>query len=237
MRVLIIDDEPVAQRILQSYLERIPSLSLAGVCKNAIEAFTVLNTGNVDLMLLDINMPEISGLDFVKALKAPPMIIFTTAYSEYAVESYNLNAIDYLLKPIPFERFLKAMDKARSSVCLASTTVDGDREPQERMMFVKSEGKLVRIDLKKLWLLESLKDYVRLHTEGEKLMVLYTMQLIEEQLSQHTEFIRISRSCIVNINYVREIDGNTIRMKNTSVTIGTTYRPEIYKMIEKLKLH
>jgi len=111
IRTLIVDDEPIAQEILETYVAKIPELELAGKCKNALEAFSILNKGETDLMLLDINMPEISGMDFLKSLKNPPLVIFTTAYSEFAIESYELNAVDYLLKPISFDRFLRAIDK------------------------------------------------------------------------------------------------------------------------------
>ena len=240
MNVLIVDDEPLARDILETYILKMTGLKLAGKCKNALEAFSMLNKQQVDVMLLDINMPEISGIDFIKTLKKPPLVIFTTAYSEYAVESYELNAIDYLVKPVSFDRFLKAIDKAgymlqpaalKNTNVTALSSLSGDG-----VLFVKTEGKLVKIDLAHLWLIEGLKDYVRLWTDTGKIIVHTTMKSFEDQLSAISLFIRVNKSYIINIKYVHEIDGNTIRLKDQSVTIGNTYRDAVYEHLNKLKL-
>jgi len=238
-KVLIVDDEPLAQEILEAYINKIPGLEIAGKCKNALEAFSVLNKQEINLMLLDINMPEISGIEFLRTLKKPPMTIFTTAYSEFAVESYELDAVDYLVKPISFERFLKAINKATELLHAAK----GGNAPAvtmsntgESLLFVKSEGKLVKIDLSKLWFVEGLKDYVRFWTETGKVIVHATMKSIEEQLSGVNYFVRVSKSYIVNINCIKEIDGNTIRIKEQEVIIGSTYRDEINKLFNSYKL-
>lgn len=234
MQVLIVDDEPLAQDILESYIRKIPSLSLAGMCNNALEAFSLLNTTPVDLMLLDINMPEISGLDFLKMLKAPPPVIFTTAYSEFAVLSYELDATDYLVKPIPFDRFLKAIQKVQERKTQAApATTTGNEVP---VLFVRTEGKLVKIDLEKLWLIEALKDYVRLWTEHGNIVVHSTMKNIEEQLAARPGFIRVSKSYIVNFRYITEVDGNIIRIKNQIITIGNTYRDTVHEVFNNYRL-
>lgn len=240
MKVLIVDDEPIARNILNSYLLKISGAGLVGKCGTALEAFSALTTQQVDPVLLDINMPGISGIDLIESLKNPPMIIFTTAYSEYAVKSYELNAVDYLVKPIPFDRFLKAMDRAfaifHSAVLKNTNVMHGSAAGDNQILFVKSEGKLVKVDLAQLWLVEGLKDYVRLWTNTGKIMVLTTMKSMEEQLSGHPSFLRINKSYIVNVRYINEVDGNTIRIKDQSVTIGNTYRAEVYRFFDKHKL-
>jgi DNA-binding LytR/AlgR family response regulator len=236
--VLIVDDEPIARDIMETYVQKLPELHLVGKCKNALEAFQLVSKVQVDLLLLDINMPEINGMDFLKTLKNPPLVIFTTAYSEYAIESYELNAVDYLLKPVPFDRFLKGVNKA-IDILRAETkvvpVVTGSAQV-DNLMFVKAEGKLVRIDLAELWFVEGLKDYVRLWTDKGKIIVHSTMKNFEEQLSAYANFVRIHKSYIVNIRYISEVDGNSVRIKDQLITIGNTYRDEIYNMLNKYKL-
>ena len=240
MQVLIVDDEPIAQNIMQTYIQKIEGFAVAGRCKNALEAFSILSKEHVDLILLDINMPEISGIDLIKTLKNPPWVIFTTAYSQFAVESYELNAIDYLLKPVSFDRFLKAIAKLNSVVQMEAgkhaQTGTSAVNPGSNLLFVKSGGKLVKIDLAQLWLVEGLKDYVRLWTDTGKIVVLSTMQHFEDQLSANPLFIRVSRSYIINLKYIRDVEGNSIRIKDQTVTIGNTYRNDIYALLEQMKL-
>lgn len=242
IQVLIVDDEPLARDILETYLLKTPDVQLAGTCKNALEAFSLLSKQQVDIMLLDINMPEISGMDFLKTLKNPPGIIFTTAYSEYAVESYELNALDYLLKPISFERFLKAINKAIETTRQKSTVsapIESSTSPvstKDNILFVKSDGKLVKIDLAQLWFVEGLKDYVRLWTDTGKIIVHSTMKNFEEQLSVLSNFVRVSKSYIINMQYVSEVDGNIIRIKDQMINIGNTYKEQIYELFNKYKM-
>jgi len=240
IRTLIVDDEPIAQDILETYISKIPELELAGKCKNALEAFSFLNKGETDLMLLDINMPEISGMDFLKSLKNPPHVIFTTAYSEFAIESYDQSAIDYLLKPISFERFLKAIDKANKIInpvgteMQPSSNILSDNQPN--LMFVKSEGKLIKIDLSQLWLVEGLKDYVQLWLEEGKVIVHTTMKNIEELLNNNSNFMRVHKSHIINIRFISEVWGNSIKIKNQNIIIGNTYKEEVDKVLDSYKL-
>jgi len=240
IRTLIVDDEPLAQDILETYISKIPELQLAGKCKNALEAFSFLNKGETDLMLLDINMPEISGMDFLKSLKNPPHVIFTTAYSEFAIESYDQSAVDYLLKPISFERFLKAIDKANKIInptgleMQPTSNILSDNQPN--LMFVKSEGKLIKIDLTQLWLVEGLKDYVQLWLEDGKVIVHTTMKNIEELLINNPNFMRVHKSHIINIRYISEVWGNSIKIKNQTIIIGNTYKEEVDKVLDSYKL-
>jgi len=236
-QILIVDDEPLARGILESYIEKISGLDIVASCKNAIEAFSVISKKRVDLLLLDINMPEINGIELLKTLKNPPIVIFTTAYPEYAVVSYDLNAIDYLLKPIPFDRFLKAIDKARE----AANMKEGSgpmhlQSADSSMLFVKTEGKLVKIDLGKLLFVEGLKDYLKLWMESGNLIIHSTMKNMEEQLTKRSNFIRINKSYIINMRYVKEVDGNSVRIQNQLITIGNTYRDEVLGLFNKHKL-
>lgn len=238
IKTVIVDDEPLARDILQTYLEKIEEATLVGICSNALEAFTLLNKEKVDLLLLDINMPEISGMDFLKTLKNPPLVIFTTAYHEYAVASYELNAVDYLLKPIPFERFLKAIYKAKQllqeteniSVNLSVASA------QDRLMFVRTEGKWVKVDLSKLWMVEGLKDYVRLWFDDIRLTVHSTMKNFEDQLKPYPNFIRVHKSHIVNLEFVAEIDNQCIKVKDQLIAIGNTYKDEVWKVLQARNL-
>ena len=241
LKIIIVDDEPLAQDILETYVSKIPELKLVAKCKNALEAFSILSKENIDLMLLDIEMPEISGIDFIKTLKNPPLIIFTTAYPQFAIESYEYNSIDYLLKPISFERFMKAINKATSLIKntgteKASSINSPKADAGDNIIFVKSEGKLIKINLADVWMIEGLKDYVIFRIEDGKTIVHSTMKSIEEQLLQMTNFIRIHKSYIINIKFVTEVWGNSVKIKNENITIGNTYRDDVFKLFEGFKL-
>ncbi|MES2780795.1 MAG: response regulator transcription factor [Bacteroidota bacterium] len=234
IRVAIVDDEPLAQEILQSYLQKLPDTELVGVCKNALEAFALVNKQAVDLLLLDINMPEITGIDFLKSLKNPPKVIFTTAYTEHALESYDLNAVDYLIKPIAFDRFLKAINKVQNEIQPArpQTSVT----PSEKILFVRSEGKWININIRKLWFVEGLKDYVRLWTDDGRITVHSTMKNFEEQLKPYSNFVRVHKSHIINLEYITEVDGNSIQIKDQLIAIGSTYKDDVQKLLDGYRL-
>lgn len=232
MKVLIVDDEPIAQDILETYIAAMPGLQLVGKCRNALEAFSAINKQQVDLMLIDINMPEVLGVDFVRSLKNPPLVIFTTAYTEYAIESYELNAVDYLLKPISFERFQKAIQKANDALQQSAPNA----QPADNTVFIKADGKLVRIDLNQLLYAESLRDYIQLHTTDGKKLIHCTMKSLEETLAPHANFLRVQKSYIVNIACITEVDGNTIRIKEHSISIGNTYKEQVYAVLNKHRL-
>ncbi|MDR3680765.1 MAG: response regulator [Flavipsychrobacter sp.] len=240
IKLLIIDDEPLARDILASYVEKLPYLQLVATCKNALEAFAILNKEPVDLMLLDINMPEITGIDFLKALKKPPNVIFTTAYPEYAAHSYDFDAVDYLVKPIAFDRFMKAINKVADVLNNEQkSTIAPIRETEvnRNIIFVKTEGKLVKIDLAQVWFIEGLKDYVQIWTDTGKLTVHSTMKNFEEQLSDLSVFLRVNKSYIINMNFVNEVDGNLIRIKGQMITIGNTYKDEVHQIFNKFKIN
>lgn len=236
MRVLITDDEPLAREILETHLQKLPGFRLAGSCKNVLEAFSMINKQAVDILLLDINMPEINGIDFLRTLKRPPLVIFTTAYSEYAVQSYELNAVDYLVKPVAFERFVQAMNKAANLLKPNGGAPAAERQAMaDRMLFVRSDGKWIRIDLCTLWFVEGLKDYVKLWTNEGRITVHSTMKNFEEQLAPYGNFARVHKSHIVNMDYISEVGTQYVKIRDQQISIGNTYREEFNKLLEAYK--
>lgn len=231
MNILIVDDEPLALELLEGYVRKVPDFRLAGKCSNALEAFALLNREKVDVIFLDINMPEISGMDLLKMLKNPPYVVFTTAYTEYAAESYNYNVIDYLVKPITFDRFMKAVHKL-------SDLDSGSKEQGQRAdntVFVRSDGKMIRIDLDQLQFVEGYKNYVRLWTSGGKILVHNTMKHFEDYLEGRTQFLRVHKSYIVNLNHVSEFAGNFLRIGNEQIAIGATYREDVAAALNRFR--
>ena len=235
IRVLIVDDEPIARGILEGFIAMLPQLEHVGSCANAIEALAVLQAQPVDLMLLDIDMPQISGLSLLGSLSAPPKVIFTTAYAQHAVESYEHGAVDYLLKPIPFERFLKAVNKLRAGDAVVKQPA-APAEGGSDLIFVRNEGRLVRIDLAEVLFIEGLKDYVAFHTKSGKLVIHSTMKALEDRLSSMPAFLRIHKSYLVNLRGVREVDGNSVRIGDHSLAIGSTYREAVRMALEQYRL-
>ena len=224
MNCLIVDDEVLAQDVLALYISRLDFLNLSGRCNNALQAFAALSSETIDVMFLDIKMPEMSGLDLVKSLKHPPKVIITTAYHEYALEGYELDIVDYLLKPIRFERFLKAVDKIQarqSSPPVADILLKGADEP----FYVRSERRLVRIDPQEVGYIESFKNYLTIHCGQQKIVVYATLSGIEEELKQNPCFIKVHKSYIVNTRFIAEVGSYAIRCKdNTEIPIGAHYK-------------
>ena len=176
-KCIIVDDEPIAIRVIASYLEKIPNIDVVAKCSNAMEALDVLRNNAIDLIFLDIQMPQITGIDFLKTLNHPPKVIFTTAYRDYAIEAFDLEVVDYLLKPIPFDRFLKAVNKYYTQNESSLMTLNKGTDNSNDFIYVKSERKVVKVYLKDIVYIESLKDYVKVHTP-QKLIV--TKQLISQ---------------------------------------------------------
>lgn len=232
IRAVIVDDEPLALEILESFIEKIPEVELIGKCSNALEANNLLKETPVDLMFLDIQMPELSGIEFVKSLRNPPHIVFTTAYPDYALEGFELNAIDYLLKPIAFDRFLKAVNKATDRVKNESSEVE------DEYFFVKADKKLVKINYSDILYIEGLKDYVIIKCNEGRVITLQTMKSLEEKLPDNM-FMRVHRSYIINLESISAVEGNTIYLNNKqdkSVPIGKNYRDRLLENINQKKL-
>ncbi|PUZ27693.1 two component transcriptional regulator, LytTR family [Chitinophaga costaii] len=230
IRTLIVDDEPHAMEIIRKYATQIPEIEIVGTCGNAIEAFQTIQHNNIDLVFLDIKMPRLLGTDLVRSLKRPPMIIFTTAYQEYAIEGFDLNAIDYLLKPIPLKRFLQAIDKVMHFL-------DGDDKKQEvgessnpqvtqtahHFIYLRVDRRLVKVNTDDILWIESLKDYIKVTTKGK---VFYTKQKISvmEKLLPMGEFLRIHRSFIIPLNKVEGYNPNHVLIAETKIPIGRNYK-------------
>ena len=236
IRCIAIDDEPLALRQLAAYIEKTPFLELAGLCESAMKAMEVLSSTKVDLMYVDINMPDLSGMDFVKTLENPPMVVFITAYSEYALEGFNVNAIDYLLKPIGYSDFLKSANKARKSfktVIQETKTEDSDKE----YLFVKSGYKIVRISINDIVFIEGKREYVSIHlTNGKSLMPLISLRGLEEQLPSD-KFMRVHRSYIVNLTKIVTIDHSRIIFEGKAdIPVSEQYKGLFLKYINSHSL-
>jgi DNA-binding LytR/AlgR family response regulator len=230
---VIVDDEPVARDILISYIEKVPNLNLIRSCKNAIEAFEILNTQKVDLFFLDINMPEVSGLSLAKMIGKDSKVIFTTAYREYAVEGFNLKAVDYLLKPIAFERFLEAVNKYFETLKVGGNTLEKIKEVASEFFFVRSERKMVKINYDEILYIESLSDYVKIHQEEKTIVTRETITNIEAKLPQ-AQFLRIHRSYIVAVKNIESYTNEFVEIKSKALPISRTYKESILKKMEKI---
>ena len=226
----IIDDEPLAAGLLESYVKKTPYLNLIGTYTSALTAMKDLRENPAQLLFLDIQMPELSGIEFAKILPKDTRIIFTTAFPQYAIEGYKVNAIDYLLKPISYEDFLRSTDKAVDWIA-SSQKQDAYRD--DRFMFVKSEYKLQRVCLDDILYIEGLKDYVRIHLKnGEKVMSLMSMKKIEDYLP-HPEFLRTHRSFIVRMPEVRTIDRFRIVFDEVFVPISDNYKEDVLQYLDR----
>ena len=241
INVLIVDDEPLAVDIIESFVGKMPDLNLVGTCNSALEANSALKEKEVDLMFLDIQMPQITGTEFLKTLSDPPMVIFTTAYPNYAVEGFELNAIDYLLKPISFERFAKAVNKAKEQFELerGSSSAESSPEPGSDFIFVKADKKLVKIKYEDIVYIEGLKDYVMIRQAGSRVITLQTMKSLEQKLPSSI-FQRIHRSYIVNLGRIDAVQGNTVevteRGKTVNLPVGKNYREELQNIVESRRI-
>jgi len=234
LKVVIIDDEPVARKVLQEYIEEIGFLELAGQADNALKATGLLNAQDIDLLLLDINMPKINGIDFLKSSRSTANVIITTAYEEYAVESYELDVLDYLVKPIGFDRFLKACNKALEVAefkRLARNQPAGTADH----FFVKANNQLEKVYYSELLYAEAMLNYVRLHTAGKTLMAYLTIKNLEEQLPAG-QFLKVHKSFIVNIGKVRSIEGNVLHIGNEKISISQTLREKVIAEIIRDKM-
>ncbi len=232
IRCIAIDDEPLALKQIVSYIEKTPFLELTEKFENALQVIPFLQENNIDLMFVDINMPDLSGMDFVKSLKNPPKIIFTTAYSEHAVEGFRVDAVDYLLKPISYIDFLKAAEKARERLA-PKTTDEQQINSNEEFLFIKSEYKILRINLAEILYIESMREYVRIHIEGQRpVMALMSMKKMEEYLNP-SDFMRVHRSYIVSLKKVNTIERNRIIFgKDVYIPISEQYKEQFQKYLD-----
>lgn len=245
IRCIAIDDEPLALRQIKNYIERVEKLELVALCSNAIEAQDLLKTEQVDLLFVDINMPDINGIDFVRGLTNPPLVIFTTAYSEYALEGFRLNAVDYLLKPFSFDEFNRATEKAcslrelhrmRDERAASVSTIESIDEATDNNDYIsiKSDYKVNLVRYNDIIYIESVGEYIRLHLkDGSKLTTLFRLKNMETELPQKN-FMRVHRSYIVNIDYVSSFARGKIYLSNGDyVPISINYRDTFREHFEK----
>ncbi len=233
---LIVDDEPTAREIIASHLSKIKSVKVVGSCAGATEAFTLINTQKVDLMFLDINMPEISGLSFARSINKEIKIIFTTAYREYAIEGFDLQAVDYLLKPISFERLFRAVNSFHSvhfnkeePQLLQESVVQND------FMFVRSDRKMIRINFADICYIESLSDYLKIYTTTNIVVTRETISNIEKHLP-NSDFLRVHRSFIISLSALGSYTNEYVELAGKTIPISRSYKSTVLEKLEKWSL-
>ena len=238
IKCIIVDDEPLAVAQLEKYVERVPFLVNVGSCSSAAEAMEILSTGSVDAMFVDINMPDIDGVQFVRSLVNPPLVVFTTAYSEYAIDGFRLDAVDYLLKPIAFEDFLKASNKLNRIYSMnnsAQPAVEQGEEVCRDCLYVKSDYRMLRVPISSIKYIESMSEYVRIFVDDnpKPIVSLLSMKKIEESLPAG-DFMRVHRSYLINLNKVKEVSKmRLVYDGGVYVPIGEMYKDAFFEYIDK----
>lgn len=233
MKCIIIDDEPVARKVLQEFIEEIDYLDLIGQAENPLKAMSLINDNNIDIIFLDINMPKINGIEFLKTSKLNAKIIMTTAYADHAVKAFDLEVLDYLVKPIAFDRFLKACNRAKE----IAKSIEPRSVIQNKAdhFFIKCNNQIEKIFYSDLVYAEAMLNYVMLHTNSKKMMVYVTIKSLEEQLPSDT-FIKVHKSFIVNISKIKSIEGNILDIGNEKITISQNLREKVINEIVKDKM-
>ncbi|WP_373055907.1 LytR/AlgR family response regulator transcription factor [Zunongwangia sp. H14] len=241
MKCIIIDDEPLAIEVVESYLEQVGDVEIIAKCTNPLQAIQVLNKYKIDLVFLDIEMPNLNGIDLVKSIDNLPQFIFTTAYPQYALDGFNLNATDYLVKPIPFHRFLKAISRAREKF-ESGKILDMEHRGMKNMsspaveddfIFVKAEYEKLRINLKDIKYIEGLKDYIKIHLQDQAkpVLTLSNFREILEKLPSY-RFLRVHRSYVVNLDFITAMQKSRILLSNTKIPIGETYKSAVLRRLK-----
>lgn len=236
IRCLIIDDEPLAHRVIERYAENISFLEIVAKCFNAIEAIEAMHNQQFDLIFLDINMPKLSGMEFLKTLKNPPLVIVTTAYAEYAIQGYEMDVIDYLMKPFAFERFFRAIQKAEDVFRSKEQPVHESREshsPDDEYIFIKSSKKTYKVNLDEILYIEALGDYVKIFTTDRMIVSYQSLKNIESMLPPRT-FPRIHKSFIISLPKIDLIEGNQVKIKDRMIPVGTNFKAEFDKLIRSV---
>lgn len=231
---IIVDDEPIAREILENHLKKIHNIHIIGSCKNAIEAFNMINSQNIDLIFLDINMPEISGLSFARSINKNIKIIFTTAYREYAVDGFDLKAVDYLLKPISFERLFQAVHKFESESFPFESDTSKDIGPEKSdFFFVRSDRKMIKINFSDLNYIESLSDYVKIYVNEKTIITRETISSIEAKLPKK-DFLRVHRSYIVAISKIESFTQEFIEINKKAIPISRSYKNDVKHRLDNV---
>jgi DNA-binding LytR/AlgR family response regulator len=228
---IIVDDETIAREIIASHVSKIEAIEVVAQCKNAIEAFNFISNNKVDLVFLDINMPKISGIAFAKSINKDIKIIFTTAYRDYAVEGFDLQAVDYLLKPIAFERLLKSVNRYFEVTTPPNATAIIPTETND-FIFVRSDRKMLKVDFEAIIFIESFSDYIKIHLQGETIVTRETISAIEAKLPKKS-FLRIHRSYIICISKIQSFTHEHITINNTALSISRSYKKDVLNHLEK----
>lgn len=230
-KCIIVDDEPLAIEVLKSHIQKIDGLDIVGTCSDAIEAFDFLHKNEVDLMFLDINMPEMKGTDLVKTLQNPPTVVFTTAHREYAIESYNLNVLDYLLKPISFKRFLQTIEKFKQqNVVVSEVTLHKNNDSKE-YVYLREKNVIHKIPVSEIIYVESFGDYLQVHTQDREIKSRCTISAVEKALPGK-DFIRIHRSFLIAIHQIQSFSPVMVKIGDREFSIGSRYREIVFKKLD-----
>ncbi len=230
---LAVDDEPPALAVIENHIRCIPALELSGTCNNAVEAIEKLQQHPVDLIFLDIQMPQILGTDFVRTLKNPPKIIFTTAFRKFALEGFELNAVDYLLKPISFERFLKAVNKVMDTSLVPTPNLssqDNQKDPVDQNLYFRSNRKMIKVSLDEIQYIESLKDYIKVVTPTKTIITKQSISSLEDSLPREN-FIRIHRSFIISLSKIESYNSEMVEIGKKEFPISRMYKHEVEKIL------
>jgi DNA-binding LytR/AlgR family response regulator len=232
---LVVDDEPPALLLMEKYINAVPVLHFAGKCSNAVDAMSILQQHSIDLIFLDIQMPHILGTDFIRTLVNPPTVVFTTAFRKFAIEGFELDAVDYLLKPISFERFLKAVNKVMKLNLPVMQTFPQDvmskKEPEPAFLFLRADRKNLKIQLHDILFIESLKDYVKVVTKDRSIVSKQSISTIEENLPE-VAFLRIHRSFIVSLSKIESFTAGLIQVGKYELPVSRSYRHEVEKLLK-----
>ncbi len=229
IKAIIVDDEPLAQNVILQFANDIPGLEIICTCDNALEASSKLKESQVDLMFLDVNMPRLSGLELLKNLTNPPLVILTTAYADYAMEGYELNILDYLKKPFSFERFFKAVQKAENQLALRQAHKD---ESDSDYIFIKANKKSIRVEFKSICYIEGLGDYIKIHLKDKHLVTNLSMKKMEELLPAD-QFFRTHKSYLIRLDQIQSIEGNLVNVNGNKLPVGNNFRQEFQELINK----
>lgn len=230
-RCVVVDDEPIAREIIESFIEKTPNLKLLGSFQNAVEVLNFEQKHNVDLYFLDINMPEINGLSLAKIINKKAHIIFTTAYRDYAIDGFNLNVVDYLLKPIAFDRFLQAIEKLPKESQLVNATFN--QEQKSDFLFIRSERKMIKVSFNDILYIESLSDYIKIYLHNEVIVTRETISNINDKLPQNL-FIRIHRSYIISIDKIHSYTNEFIEVSKKALPISRSYKESVLQKLAEM---
>jgi DNA-binding LytR/AlgR family response regulator len=234
IKCLIVDDEPPAIEVIRKHISFVPSLELAATCLNAVDALAVMQKSHIDLLFLDIQMPQILGTDFIRTLKKPPKVIFTTAFRKFALEGFELDAVDYLLKPISFERFLKAVNKIMDTPIKntdGTEPIETARESGNTFIYFRADRKSLKVSLNDILYIESLKDYIKVVTTNKTIVTKHSMSSLEEMLPKDL-FFRIHRSYIVSLNKIESYSSELIEIAKQELPVSRMYRNELTKILK-----